>query len=66
VISGSVRGFRGGSWINNNGHLSSGFRGNGEPAFESYIVGFRVAIVPEPSVAGLMGLGAFLLYRKRK
>ncbi len=71
----SDRGFRGGSWSYNSDGLSSSTRGNGNPALEDSIFGFRVAsvsssaaAVPEPgsfAVLTLLGItGA--AYRKRK
>ena len=64
--SGSARGVRGGSWSDSEVNLRASVRGNSGPTGGSLLIGFRVAIVPEPSVAGLMGLGALLLFRKRK
>lgn len=66
VIGGSARGWRGGSWFDGENSLRSSYRGSAGPSVEGYFMGFRVAIIPEPSVAGLMGLGALLLLRKRK
>jgi len=44
--AGSLRGVRGGYWNGNSGGVSSSDRGNYDPSFESYDVGFRVAEVP--------------------
>ena len=68
IIGSLARGTRGGSWSNDfeNGLRSSDRGGGYFPEDESVAVGFRVAIVPEPSVVGLMGLGAVLMFRKRK
>ncbi|MSU59757.1 MAG: PEP-CTERM sorting domain-containing protein [Pedosphaera sp.] len=66
VISGSSRGWRGGAWVNGVGGLRASARGSDDPAGEDNIVGFRVAIVPEPTVVGLMALGIIVLARKRK
>jgi formylglycine-generating enzyme required for sulfatase activity len=35
------------------------------PAFEYYDIGFRVATVPEPGMVLLLGLGAFVIRKKR-
>ena len=64
LIGGTARGLLGGSWKNQQNFypvsISSG------PAFEFDVFGFRIAIVPEPSVAGLMMLGMALVAWKRK
>ena len=71
----SVRGFRGGGWVNDSSFLSSSNRNSLNPASERDTVGFRVAslsssaaAVPEPgsfAVLTLLGItGA--AYRKRK
>ena len=51
LISGSFRGLRGGSWINNpeNMRSSDRFDNRTPPINEHNSVGFRVATVPEPS-----------------
>jgi len=68
VISGSSRGFRGGSWKFNDIDLLSFLRIDDDPEVERNDVGFRVASVPEPSTAMLvlLGGGAYLLMRRRK
>ena len=63
---GSSRGLRGGSWDFNEYFLRASIRFSGGPASELGNIGFRVAIVPEPSVAGLMMLGMALVAWKRK
>jgi formylglycine-generating enzyme required for sulfatase activity len=65
VIS-SARGIRGGSWSGNEVSLRDTTRSSFSPANESSIVGFRIAVVPEPGVVGLMALGIVLLAWKRK
>ncbi len=63
---GSSRGFRGGSWDNQSDSLSSASRNGDAPASEDYIVGFRVASVPEPSSAlVLLMLSGATLARRR-
>jgi len=68
VISGSLRGLRGGAWNGSDYFLRSSVRFNfGDPSGEDYLVGFRVAAVPEPS--GLLTTAALvassLLLRRR-
>lgn len=62
----SARGFRGGAWFLNELNLHASNRLWNDPAAESAAIGFRVAVVPEPSMAGLLGLGAVLMFWKRK
>lgn len=71
----SGAGWRGGGWEENgfgpttvaswrmNDYSRYGFA---NPAMERDTLGFRIAIVPEPSVVSLMGLGIALLARQRK
>ena len=66
AVNGSSRGLRGGSWANVGSGLRASLRYSNAPALENYAVGFRVAVVPEPSVAGLMMLGMALVAWKRK
>ena len=66
AVIGAKRGLRGGTWGSNEGGLRASLRGSYDPTKDDAFTGFRVAIVPEPSVVGLMGLGALLLVRKRK
>jgi uncharacterized repeat protein (TIGR02543 family) len=48
VISGSLRGMRGGCWIADESDMFSSLRGNGAPTYESGYMGFRVASLTEP------------------
>ena len=66
VIPGISRGVGGGSWQNSEVSLRAEIRFASVPAFENAGIGFRVALVPEPSVAGLMMLGMILAAWKRK
>ena len=59
VVSGTSRVVRGGSWGDANLAISSRISFN--PAAENQFVGFRVAIVPEPSVIGCMLVGFAVL-----
>ena len=64
---GSNRGLRGGAWDDNeSGPRAAARYGGFVPAVEYSVIGFRVAIVPEPSVGGLMMLGMALVAWKRK
>ncbi len=60
------RGIRGGAWLNDEYFLRASDRFSLVPAAEFDVFGFRVAIVPEPSVGGLMALGMALVAWKRK
>jgi formylglycine-generating enzyme required for sulfatase activity len=68
VISGFARGLRGGSW-NSGGELNlrASLRSSFGPASEDFVVGFRVATVPEPTslVLTILASGVILLRRKR-
>lgn len=57
---------RGGQYRNIQSYLfpTSSYRGNYNPSYESEVVGFRVASVPEPYTLSLLALGAMLLKRK--
>jgi len=68
AVIGSAGYLSGGSWYNSEveGDLRASFRISDDPAFESLNVGFRVAMVPEPSVIGCLGLGMAMLAWKRK
>jgi formylglycine-generating enzyme len=62
------RAVRGGGWPTAEGYLRSSGRGSSDPAFESSLIGFRVASVPEPSAAMLVLLaaGAFWAAGRRR
>ena len=70
AVNRSSRGLRGGAWNGGDFALRASFRNlydlDGVPAVEDFSIGFRVAIVPEPSVAGIMALGMALVAWKRK
>ncbi len=71
AISGTSRGFRGGSW-NSYGYSGANLQSNDSnsttPSNEYSVLGFRVATVPEPSTVMLMLLegGAYWIIRRRK
>ena len=55
IISGSFRGLRGGSWYDSySSYLASSSRDNDYPTNEYYLIGFRVASVPEPGSLTLL------------
>jgi formylglycine-generating enzyme required for sulfatase activity len=66
IVSGSFRGFRGGSWGNGAGILAAAVPSDFDPSYEGNGVGFRVArVVPEASqvllavtAMGVLGLAA--------
>jgi formylglycine-generating enzyme len=69
ISSGSSRITRGGAWdISNLTALSNSVRPSSSPTVESAQVGFRVAVIPEPSTAlfSILAVGASLLRRNRR
>jgi formylglycine-generating enzyme required for sulfatase activity len=67
VISGSLRGLRGGAFDGGEGNLRSSSRGLFGPANEFVSIGFRVASVPEPtSVLLTMLAGGVMLARRKR
>ena len=67
VISGSSRGMRGGAWWSLDNALSSALRDQNIPSTEYYVIGFRVASVPEPtSIILTMVAGGMMLIRRRR
>ena len=66
--AGSSRGLRGGTWSDISYSLHASYRYYYTPAVESYIVGFRVASVPEPGSICLLvcGLAAGLIWWRRR
>jgi formylglycine-generating enzyme len=58
INNSSSRGIRGGSWVDTPINGSSSIQGSNFPFFEAPNVGFRVALVPEPSTLALLALGA--------
>jgi formylglycine-generating enzyme len=68
AVIGSSRGLRGGSFNNSENDLRASFRGSDDPTGEDfYVVGFRVASVPEPTsiVLTMLASGVMLIRRKR-
>ena len=71
LISGVFRGVRGGSFGDSSSLLLASFRINAFPAGEDADIGFRVAMVPEPSsfvlaALGLIGLVAYGWRQRRR
>ncbi|MBX7073031.1 MAG: SUMF1/EgtB/PvdO family nonheme iron enzyme [Pirellulales bacterium] len=69
VISGSFRGQRGGSWASFTAGDLLPNQGISLPAVEQAHVGFRIAMVPEPSTFALAALGVaglFIVRRRRR
>ena len=66
-VIGSWRGLRGAAWDDPEDYLASSFRGDVDPSFEYYSIGFRLASVPEPSSLVLTALfGAGLVCRRKR
>lgn len=66
AVVGSSRGMRGGSWALQEVNLRSSTRNSQGPTAEIPSLGFRIAMIPEPNVVGLMTVGIALLAWKRK
>ena len=66
VISGSLRGLRGGSCFSSSNFLPASGRGNSGPSREGANVGFRVASVPEPTSHVLTMLAGGVMFARRK
>jgi len=57
---------RGGSWGNSEVNLRASVRNNADPTVERVNIGFRVATVPEPTVAVSLMLGLVVIVSRRK
>ena len=67
AVIGSAHGVRGGSWTGSENVMRATTRASFSPGNENSIVGFRIVIVPEPSVVGLLAFGiAFLALRRTR
>ena len=54
IVSGSLRGLRGGSWVGSEGSMRSSARAGALPSFGDVAYSFRIAEVPEPEVVGTL------------
>jgi sulfatase modifying factor 1 len=62
IVSGTLRGFRGGGWSTPAAGLAASFWDADDPSYEDVDVGFRVAsVVPEPTQALLVLTGGLVL-----
>jgi formylglycine-generating enzyme required for sulfatase activity len=66
AVIGASRGVRGGSWGSGDFFVSAAGRLSPVTSLALVNVGFRVVIVPEPSVTALAALGTTLLIRWRR
>lgn len=66
VISGQLRGMRGGAWISVPGELDASGRADSDPATEVDFIGFRVAAVPEPASFFLTMLAGIAMLNQRR
>ena len=66
AVVGGGRGFRGGAWNDPSRYLESNMRISSDPTSNEIDTGFRIAEVPEPNSAALMGLVAMGLLRRKR
>ena len=66
VVNTSYRGNRGGSFIIGPSFMRANSSSYGNPSFQTYTIGFRVAQVPEPATLSLLAVGAVALLRRRR
>jgi formylglycine-generating enzyme required for sulfatase activity len=66
VMSGSSRGLRGGSFLDLEGGLRASDRSYDDPSYENFLIGFRVASVPEPTSLLLTMLAGGVMLARRK
>jgi formylglycine-generating enzyme required for sulfatase activity len=65
--AGELRNLRGGSWADyGSNQLGASNKNNYNPSDELYIIGFRVASVPEPSSLSLLALGGVVVALRRR
>ncbi len=66
IISGTLRGRRGGSFLNHDHFLRSDNRVNDTPSFEYYDFGFRVSQIPGPGPLAALALGGLAMRGRRR
>src|SRR5262249_8508434 len=66
IISGSVRGIRGGSWFSDPADQAASFRPSSAPDVEISNLGFRIASAPEPGTGLLLCAGVLALAIRRR
>jgi formylglycine-generating enzyme required for sulfatase activity len=65
-IAGKDRELRGGSWYHASSGLGASARGLDNPRVEADYIGFRVAMIPEPSSLSLLALGGVVMLGRKK
>ncbi len=65
LIAGAHRGARGASFLDDAEGLHAAFRDDHDPGHEADFNGFRVALIPEPTIATLLLIGGILCWRRR-
>ena len=66
IIFGSLRGLRGGSFLDSVTSLRADSRSIGTPSSENDIIGFRVSQVPGPGSVALLAISGLLAARRRR
>lgn len=66
AIVGASRGIRGGSWLGGPDALAATERFSTNPSYEDRDLGFRIVVVPEPSLPGLFATAALALTWQRQ
>jgi hypothetical protein len=66
VLFSSLRGLRGGTFADSSGDLLASARSHFDPTFEYYLVGFRVASIPEPGSVTLCVVGVVMMVLCRR
>ena len=62
----SYRGLRGGAYNGGPNGLTSSHRIHGDPDYEYYAIGFRVASVPEPATLSLLAIGGLVMLKRKR
>lgn len=66
ILIDSARGLRGGEWSEDEEFLRASTLSGGGPTSETRTIGFRIATIPEPTVASSLILSSALLLARRK